>query len=688
MRLLALLSLILMVTSKTFSQVNVPDEIEFGGMRLTFTDGLKRLLKSDIELITKSPKGFQIKVDRADLYFPLIEKVLKEEGLPDDFKYLALQESSLVPDAVSTSKAVGYWQFKKESAVEVGLRVDHEVDERMNIISSTRGAGKYLKKNNVTLNNWIYALLSYNTGLGGVKSLVKDKYIGAKEMTIDQHMHWYVIRFLAHKLAYQNAVGKHFNPSLLLAEYKDCNNKTLREIASETQLDITTIESYNKWLLKHSIPNDRIYSVILPVTPQQLAMLKEKSLIHDSNPTGVLVAETHVIPVSKEKKRIKEDKDKLSEKPKKRRFNFSGDIDQSTIALLTEINRIRAIKAKEGDTPDKLAIQGGISVEDFLRYNDLKSFESKVPGKIYFLQPKRKKAVVAYHTVKAGESLKDISQEFGISVHSIRSKNRMKKGERLEDGRVLWLRKKRPKEVAVEFKKVTVSNSSKENTSNSVPKEKHVETTKVDSVATTTAPIYTEKVIDHSNSTNSSESKIYTVKQGETLYSISRNVGVPVDSIKVWNGLTDNVLKPGMDLQLHASSKSMNEVKVNSNSQVNQLSQSNSKVNKSGGSIVHTVQQGETMYSICRNYSIEVDSLLSWNNLKDYSLKQGMTLIVKKGGSEEHKKEDLEHIVQAGETLYKISRQYNVTVDEILKWNNKTAATVSIGEKLVIKKGR
>jgi membrane-bound lytic murein transglycosylase D len=688
MRLLALLSLILILTSKTFAQVTVPDEIEFGGMRLRLTEGLKRLLKSDIELITKSPKGFQIKVDRANLYFPLIERVLKEEGLPLDFKFLALQESSLVPDAISTSKAVGYWQFKKESAVEVGLRVDHEVDERMNIISSTRGAGKYLKKNNVTLNNWVYALLSYNTGLGGVKSLVKEKYLGASEMTIDQDMHWYVIRFLAHKLAYQNAVGKLFNPSLILAEYAEGNNKTLRDIASETQLDIVNIESYNKWLLKHSIPNDKPYSVILPVTPQQLAILKEKNMIHDSNSAGVLVAESHVVPVAKEKKRVRDNNVKASEKPKKRRTNFSGEIDQATIALLTEVNRIRAIKAKEGDTPDKLSIQGGISVEDFLRYNDLKSFESIVPGKIYFLQPKRKKAVIAFHTVKSGESLRDISQEFGISVHSIRTKNRMKKGERLEEGRILWLRKKRPKGSAIEFKKVTVANSVQENTVKPVSTEKHVEPNKVDSLPTAGTLISSDKDIDHNNENSYSVSKIYKVKQGETLYSISRNVGVPVDSIKVWNGLYDNVLKPGMDLQIYHSDKQIHTTPSIPNNHVDPIKQGNTKGAKTGNSMVHVVQQGETMYSICRNYSIEVDSILSWNNLKDYSLKQGMTLIIKKGESSQPKKEDVEHIVQTGETLYKISKQYNVTVDDILKWNNKTTATVSIGEKLVIKKGR
>ena len=74
--------------------------------------------------------------------------ILKENGIPDDFKYLAIQESGFISDAVSSSNAVGFWQFKKLTADEVGLRVDRKIDERQNIVTSSRGAAKYLQKNN------------------------------------------------------------------------------------------------------------------------------------------------------------------------------------------------------------------------------------------------------------------------------------------------------------------------------------------------------------------------------------------------------------------------------------------------------------------------------------------------------------------------------------------------------------
>ena len=89
----------------------VPDQIDFAGMQLLLTKKAKARIQADVDMIRKSPTYFQQKVDRANLFFPIIDKVFAEEGFPSEFKYLALQESSLVSDAVSSSQAVGYWQF-------------------------------------------------------------------------------------------------------------------------------------------------------------------------------------------------------------------------------------------------------------------------------------------------------------------------------------------------------------------------------------------------------------------------------------------------------------------------------------------------------------------------------------------------------------------------------------------------
>src|SRR6187401_3296882 len=184
----------------------VPHKMNFAGITLTIRDDARKEIQKDVDALTQSPKHVAIKAERAKTYFPLIEKVFEEERVPDDFKYLVLQESALISDAVSSSNAVGFWQFKDFTAIEMGLRVDNEVDERMNIVSSSRAAAKYFKKNNYYFNNWLYALQAYQMGAGGVLQSVKDVESGAKHMEITSKTYWYVKKFLAHKVAYEEIV--------------------------------------------------------------------------------------------------------------------------------------------------------------------------------------------------------------------------------------------------------------------------------------------------------------------------------------------------------------------------------------------------------------------------------------------------------------------------------------------------
>src|SRR5215510_4950015 len=160
----------------------VPHKIHFAGMTLTIRDDARDEIQKDVDMLTRSPKYFEVKAERARTYFPIIERIFAEERVPDDFKFLVLQESALIADAVSVSDAVGFWQFKDYTAREMGLRVDKEVDERMNIVSASRGAAKYFKKNNMFFDNWLYALQAYQMGAGAVMQLIKDNEHGVKHM--------------------------------------------------------------------------------------------------------------------------------------------------------------------------------------------------------------------------------------------------------------------------------------------------------------------------------------------------------------------------------------------------------------------------------------------------------------------------------------------------------------------------
>ena len=111
----------------------VPSQLQLGGMTLKITSSGQRAIQEHVDALHSSPRHHEALADRARLYFPIIERILAEERVPDAVKYLAIQEGSLISDAVSSANAVGYWQFKDFTAREMGLRVDRTVDERKNI---------------------------------------------------------------------------------------------------------------------------------------------------------------------------------------------------------------------------------------------------------------------------------------------------------------------------------------------------------------------------------------------------------------------------------------------------------------------------------------------------------------------------------------------------------------------------
>ena len=122
----------------------VPTQLEFADLTVKITPQAQREIQLDVDAQYRNPSYFKVKQERVNLYMPIVERELRSQGVPEDLKYLVIQESGLIPDAVSTSNAVGFWQFKQGTAEEVGLRVDAQVDERKSIASSSRGAAGFV----------------------------------------------------------------------------------------------------------------------------------------------------------------------------------------------------------------------------------------------------------------------------------------------------------------------------------------------------------------------------------------------------------------------------------------------------------------------------------------------------------------------------------------------------------------
>ncbi len=572
----------------------VPSEMEFGGLKLTISESAKKEIQKDINMLRSSDKYFQIKVDRALLYFPIIETVFAELGVPQDFKYLSVQESALISDVVSSSNAVGFWQFKDFTGREVGLRIDHKVDERKNIVAASRGAATYLKRNNFLYDNWIYALTAYYAGPGGASKYANREYFGAKKMRIDKNTHWYVKRFLAHKIAFEESLNREHSEGLKLLTYEKGEGKNLDRIAREFDVDPKLVKHYNKWLSTGNIPSDKTYAVIIPVTDKKA----EKYIAKAEN--------------SKEQKPDKEIKkpDNQISFPKEL---IPGLLNHESIDV--KINGVPAILAGQMDNVSSISAEAGINPEKFMKYNDLES-KSLKPGEVYYLRNKKSRSSIDFHVVRQGETMWSISQRYGIRLKSLYKKNRMEIGETVNKGRLLWMSSKRPKNTDVEYYTL---NEEKEFTR----KE-----TVVKSNNGLTKPIKNPKPEEKSLVNNSPEQstnddysyteipktslagKKHKITPGETLWIISQKYDVEIEQLREWNNLTKyDTLRVDQELFIEAPKL---------------VEKSNSDRKKK----VYVVKPGDTLYRIANMHNMDVTELMSLNEKKDSSLEVGEKLLV------------------------------------------------------------
>ena len=581
-------------------------------MTLTIRDDARREIQKDVNALTQSPRHHMIKVERARTYFPIIEKVFEEERVPDDFKYLVLQESALIADAVSVSNAVGFWQFKDFTALEMGLRVDKEVDERLNIVSSTRAAAKYIKKNNFFFNNWVYALQAYQMGAGGVMKSVAKHDSGEKHMEITSNTYWYIKKFLAHKVAFEESVKS--AGLIKVVPYENKSDKRLADLAREISVDENELISYNKWAKKGFIPGDRTYTVLIPMKGDGKEILLPQTAIAT---TSTPVAEPQ----------------KVSTAP--------------AINNKIKVNGIAAIKAESGESAAQLAARAGVETSDFAKWNDITAGQQLRPGTYYLLGKKRARASETYHKVLTGENLWLISQQYGLQLKKLKRYNRISSDSDLQPGMTLWLTAMKPRDAGKESSTgeiVQVDNSrSFAWTVNPDEAEANV----------SAKPIVLDAAVIEESAKPEQTNNSVGVSQSDAGTQPVVSVSPPLDSVGIVNVIVAPVAK-------------------NSEKE-------------------HVVQAGETLYAIAKQYGIGVMDIVNWNGLNlQEGIKPGQVLKLVDEAAEAKMVEkqqitEIEHVVKSTDTLYSVARKYNVTIKELMEWNNKKDFTLSVGEKLKVR---
>ncbi|MGQ9644029.1 MAG: LysM peptidoglycan-binding domain-containing protein, partial [Ignavibacterium sp.] len=340
----------------------------------------------------------------------------------------------------------------------------------------------------------------------------------------------------------------------------------------------------------------------------------------------VKVGETLTIFVPEEQKDYYASLDKTTEITSKTINNNS--VEKSSIVYH---------RVKKGETLTQLALNYGVTTEQLKDWNDISGNKIYVGRKLKIYTDGRtnvnnnrdivsKTSTNLYkYKVKRGDTLGEIAEKFGVSVAELRKWNGLK-GNTIAVGKTLKI------------------------------------------FSTTSSSSYGD--LTTKNSSNITYNK---VNPGETIVQIDEKFKVNVSDIKSWNNIFGNKILAGSRLKIY-SNTSVNDVEVKP------------VKNVKSNSDIHTIRKGETISTIAALYNVSVSDLKKWNNLTDDNIHAGEKLIVSADGKTNlskstNSKEDY-HIVRAGETLFSISKLYNIPVTRLKSLNGLTSSKIKLGDKL------
>lgn len=264
-------------TSK-ITQVELPKELTFAGEKvpLEYFDVRENL---DREILSTSYFHSQTirYIKNAPRYFSIIEPILKENGIPDDFKYLSVAESGFDIRAVSPSQAVGLWQILESTAKENGLEINSEIDERYNIEKATQAACRIFKDDYERFGSWSLVAASYNGGRNGLNRKIESQKVSSYyDLLFVEETTRYVFRILALKLVMENPVKYGFRiekedlyPIIPTKNVEISGSVSdFATYAIEKGINYKILKMFNPWLRDTSLKNIGKKTYILKIPEQ------------------------------------------------------------------------------------------------------------------------------------------------------------------------------------------------------------------------------------------------------------------------------------------------------------------------------------------------------------------------------------------------------------------------------------
>ncbi|MBN3581295.1 lytic transglycosylase domain-containing protein [Algoriphagus aestuarii] len=253
----------------------LPDELSFSGEKVPLEiPDVRERLEREIYVNAYWQSNMILLMKRSSKFLPEIESLLKENEVPDDFKYLAMAESGLM-NVASPAGARGFWQFMPATAKEYDLEVSQDVDERYHLEKATVAASKYLKKAHRKFGEWTSVAASYNLGQTGfAKRQSEQLQENYYDLYLNDETSRYMFRILAFKVIFENPdefgfyLGEsdyYTNPELRTVKV-DSDIKNLADWAKRNGSNYKELKLYNPWLRDKNLNVKRgnSYEIVLP----------------------------------------------------------------------------------------------------------------------------------------------------------------------------------------------------------------------------------------------------------------------------------------------------------------------------------------------------------------------------------------------------------------------------------------
>lgn len=389
----------------------------------------------------------ELGLERSGKYQPMIESILKEEGVPQDLIYLAQAESAFIPRALSRAAAKGMWQFIPSRGKEYGLKQNWWIDERSDPAKSTRAAARHLKDLYTEFGDWYLAMAAYNAGpMRITKAMAKtgatDFWTLLEKKALPKETMNYVPTILALTIIGKNPERYGFEvapaPPLAVDRVNVDKATDLRVIAEAIHVSLAELKDLNPHVLRMSTPpNDPEFELVLPrgyadAFRDQIASLpaakrvlfryhtvtRSETLSMVAKKYGTSTSELAQANSLSAKKPLRVGQELL--------IPMSG-AGPATVAKVTaqSLTRGSVYTVRSGDTLSAIATRYGVSTDKLKEWNKMTSAHLSVGKKLVVAAPSAAAASKSIiHKVRVGETLNKIALAYKTTVGAIISWNK------------------------------------------------------------------------------------------------------------------------------------------------------------------------------------------------------------------------------------------------------------------------